>query len=55
MACRQYTNLLLEQIEEGLHDKDTIIKMCLMWMSESDVEEMLRANDLIEEEEEDDD
>lgn len=49
---RQYTNKLLEMIEEGLLDKDTVINAFCSYMSESDVEDMMRINDFLEEEEE---
>lgn len=49
---RQYTNQLLEMIEEGMIDKDTVINAFCSYMSESDVEDMMRSNDFIEEEEE---
>ena len=43
---RQYTNKLLEYIEEGAIDKDFVITACLKYMSEDDVKDMLRINDL---------
>ena len=52
---RAMTNKLIEFAEEdllALSWKD-IAKMCLKWMSEEDVAEMLRANDIIFEEEDD--
>ena len=49
---RQYTNQLLEMIEDGLLDKDTVINAFCSYMSESDVEDMMRCNDFIEEEDE---
>lgn len=50
---RKYTNKLLEMVDEGLIDKDTLIVACLKWMSEDDVREMAKANELILEDEED--
>ena len=49
---RKYTRQLYSLIEQGLVDKDAVIDMCLSYMSESDVEDMMNANDLIEDEEE---
>jgi hypothetical protein len=41
-------------IEEGLIDPHAVADMCLAYMSEDDVADMMRANDLLEEEDEDD-
>lgn len=49
---RQYTNKLLEMIEEGLVDKDYVITACVKYMSEDDVKDMMQCNDLLEEEDE---
>lgn len=49
---RQYTDKLLEMVEEGIADKDYVIRACLSYMSEADVEDMMRINDLLWEEEE---
>lgn len=51
---RQYTNQLLEMIENGLLDKDTVINACVNYMSEDDVRDMMESNEFIEEEEEED-
>ncbi len=51
---RQYTNQLLEMIEDGLLDKGTVIDACLSYMSESDVQDMMESNDFIEAEEDED-
>lgn len=51
---RTYTKKLLEMIENGL-DKDTVIIACLNYMSEDDVQDMMRANDFVEEDEEEED
>jgi hypothetical protein len=50
---REYTNLLLEMVEEGLLDRDTVIMACVKYMSESDVQDMMESNEMIEEEYED--
>ena len=52
---RKNTNKLLKMVEEGLIDKYTVILMCVKWMSEDDVTEMMRVNELFEEEEDDTD
>jgi hypothetical protein len=49
---REATNKLLELVEEGLLDKDTVIMACLKFMSEDDVEEMCHSNEFFEDEEE---
>lgn len=52
---RKETNRVLEMAEDGIVSWEELAKMALEWMSEDDVEEMLIANDLIPEENEDDD
>lgn len=52
---RKNTNKLLKMVEEGLIDKYTVILMCVKWMSEDEVTEMMRVNELIEDEEDDTD
>jgi hypothetical protein len=53
---RQATNKILEMVEEGILDKDTVIMSCLKYMSEDDVADMAHSNEFfINEEEEDDD
>lgn len=49
---RNYTNKLLEMIEDGLLDKDNVILACIKYMSEDDVKDMMECNEYIEEEEE---
>ena len=49
---REYTNKLLEMVEEGLLDKDMVIMACVKYMSEDDVKGMMEANEMIEDEEE---
>lgn len=50
---REYTNKLLEMVDEGLINKNDLIVACLKWMSEDDVKEMAEANEFIMEDEED--
>ena len=54
MATREATNKLLEMIDEcGLNARDVAL-MCLKWMSEDDVKEMCKANEINLEDTEDD-
>ena len=50
---REATNQLLEMIDEGFIDPKDVVMMCLKWMSEDDVSEMCRANEIFLEDEED--
>jgi len=55
---RQATNRVLEMVEEGVLDKDTVIMSCLKYMSEDDVADMAQMNEFFyddSEEDEDDD
>ena len=49
---REYTNKLLEGIEEGIYDKDNIKCAFCKYMSEDDVKDLMEINELIESEEE---
>lgn len=44
---RKETRRVMEMAEDGIIDWSDLAEMCLAWMSEDDVVEMLRANDLI--------
>ena len=44
---RDRTIQLLTMIDEGLISAETVAKMCLKYMSEYDVADMMRANDII--------
>ena len=44
---RDYTNKLLEMIEEGRLDKDNVILSCCNYMSDDDVKAMMEANEYI--------
>ena len=50
---RQATERILELVEEGLLDKDTVIMACLKYMSEDDVADMARINEFFLSEDED--
>ena len=52
---RQYTNKLLEMVEEGILDRDSVIMACVKYMSEDEVRDMMHANEFIEDEEENED
>ena len=52
---RKYTNMLLDMIDEGMIDRDLVITACLKYMSEDDVQDMMEANEFIEEQYEDED
>lgn len=49
---RDYTNKLLEMIDEGLLDARTVALACMNYMSEDEVEDMTKANEFLEEPEE---
>lgn len=51
---RKYTNQLLEMVEEGLLDKDTVIMACVKYMSEDDVADMMHINEFIIENDDED-
>jgi hypothetical protein len=56
---REATNRILELIEEGVLDRDTVIMAALKYMSEDEVADMANANEFFDEdsyyEDEDDD
>ena len=45
---RKYTNRLLEMVDEGLLDARQVVLMCVKYMSEDEVADMIRFNDLSE-------
>ena len=51
--ARQETNRLLEMIDEGLLDPKEVVTMCVKYMSEDEVADMMDANELSERFEED--
>ena len=56
MSCRKVreaTCKMLDMMDEGLLDPRAVADMCLSWMSEASVHEMMLANDLVEDEAED--
>ena len=46
IRTRQYTNALLDAIEQGILSNESVVKLCLGWMSEDEVREMVESNDL---------
>ena len=50
---RQATNKILEMVDDGILDKDTVIMSCLKYMSEDDVADMAHSNEFFINEEED--
>lgn len=50
---RPATSRLLDMMDNGEIDARTVADMALMWLAESDVKEMMLANDLVEDEEDD--
>jgi len=50
---RKYTTLVMDMMEEGVISAQAVADMCLAYMSEADVEDMCRDNDLLPEEEQD--
>jgi len=49
---RKVTCQLLEMVDEGVIDPKVLLEACLSYMSESDVADMARINDFLEDEEE---
>jgi hypothetical protein len=47
--------MLLEMVEDSVLDRDHVIMACLKYMSEDDVQDMMEANEFIDEQFEDDD
>ena len=51
---RTQTNKLIDMMDEGLISAKAVAEMALAYMSEDDVADMMRANDILDEEEESD-
>ena len=47
---RKETTRLLEMMDEGLISATAVAEMALAYMSEDDVADMMRANDILDEE-----
>jgi len=50
---REQTTKLLAMMDEGLIRAETIVEMCLAYMSEDDVADMMRSNDIVDYDEDD--
>ena len=50
---REATTKLLEMMDEGLISAEAVAEMALAYMSEDDVADMMRANDILDEDEDD--
>jgi hypothetical protein len=50
---RQATNKLIDMMDEGLISAQAVAEMALAYMSEDDVADMMRCNDILDEEEDD--
>ena len=51
---REYTSRLLDMIENGLLDRDTVVMACVKYMSEDEVRDMMYANEFVEDTEDED-
>ena len=51
---RTQTTRLLDMMADGVISAQAVAEMALCYMSEDDVADMMRSNDLLEEEDEDD-
>jgi hypothetical protein len=49
---REATTKLLDMIDEGLLDRDTVIMACVKYMSEDDVADMCHCNEFFLDEDE---
>lgn len=52
---RTQTNKLIDMMDEGLISAEAVAEMCLAYMSEDDVADMMRANDILDEDDYEDD
>lgn len=50
---RTQTTKLLEMMDEGLISATAVAEMALAYMSEDDVADMMRSNDILDEDEDD--
>ena len=47
---REYTNKLLNGLDEGIYNKDQIIIAFCKYISEDDVKDMMQINELLDDE-----
>ena len=52
---REYTCMVLDMIDEGSLDAKAVAEMCLAYMSEDEVKDMCRSNDILPADEQDED
>ncbi len=52
---REMTSKLIAMMDEGLISAEAVAEMALAYMSEDDVADMMRANDILLDEDEDED
>ncbi len=50
---REYTTMVLDMMDEGVLDPKAVAEMCLAYMSEQEVKDMCRSNDILPADEED--
>jgi len=50
--ARKQTNYLLELIDSGIIDAEDVVTMALKYMSEDEVADMMRVNDILVEDDE---
>jgi len=50
---REQTTKLLDMMAEGLISAEAVADMCLAYMSEDDVADMMRSNDIVDYDEDD--
>jgi Zn-finger domain-containing protein len=46
---REFTNKLINMMDEGILSAEAVAEMCLAYMSEDDVKGMCLANDIVDE------
>jgi hypothetical protein len=46
IEVRKYSNKLMELVETGVLDPVDVVRMCVKWMSEDDVQGMMEANEI---------
>lgn len=53
-APRHYTNKILEAMDEGGLDRDTVIMAALNYLSEDEVKDLAHVNDFFDDEDDED-
>ena len=51
---REYTCMVLDMMDEGALDPKAVAEMCLAYMSEDEVKDMCRSNDILPADEDED-